>query len=50
MMDELGFPQYKYFGLLIGAVLIFIGFWLTTTVPEDAQPRAHRAAQPVTQE
>jgi hypothetical protein len=37
---HLGDPSYKYFGEMLGVILIFIGFWFATHVPDDApQPR-----------
>jgi hypothetical protein len=44
---RLGDPSYKYLGEMLGAILIFIGFWLATNVPEDAAPKQReRTAQP----
>ncbi|MDZ4766345.1 MAG: hypothetical protein SGI73_17525 [Chloroflexota bacterium] len=34
--DDLGVPDFKYFGILVGAILIFAGFLLATNVPDDA--------------
>lgn len=43
--DEIGIPEYKYFGILLGAILIFAGFLMATTVPDDADhPTPARAA------
>lgn len=36
---RLGDPSFKYFGEMAGAILIFVGFWLATNVPEDAPPK-----------
>lgn len=33
---RLGDPSYKYFAEMAGAILIFIGFWLATNMPDDA--------------
>jgi hypothetical protein len=36
---RLGDPSFKYFGEMAGAILIFVGYIMATTVPaEDAQP------------
>jgi hypothetical protein len=37
---RLGDPSFKYVGEMLGAILIFAGFWLATSVPDDApEPR-----------
>jgi hypothetical protein len=36
-------PELKYFGEMIGIVLIFVGFWMATNVPDEAP----QSAQPV---
>jgi len=33
---RLGNPSFKYVGEMLGAILIFIGFWLATNAPDDA--------------
>lgn len=33
---RLGDPSFKYLGEMGGAILIFLGYWITTNVPEDA--------------
>jgi hypothetical protein len=38
VMDELGFPGYKYISLLLGAILIFAGFILATKADEESPP------------
>ncbi len=38
---RLGDPSYKYIGEVLGAVLIFAGFWIATNVPEEDVPPAH---------
>jgi len=40
---RLELPELKYIGLLLGAILIFIGFLMATNTPEDA-PVSHRTA------
>ncbi|MCS7070757.1 MAG: hypothetical protein NZM00_04575 [Anaerolinea sp.] len=40
---RLGVPELKYAGELLGVVLIFIGFWLATNIPDDA-PATRRGA------
>lgn len=40
---RLGDPSFKYFGEMAGALLIFIGYWLATNVPDEVP--AHRAEQ-----
>lgn len=37
---RLGDPSFKYFGEMAGAILIFIGFWLATNVPEETPSKA----------
>jgi hypothetical protein len=32
---RLGDPSFKYIGEMLGAILIFWGFWLTTHVPDE---------------
>ncbi len=32
---RLGDPSFKYLGEMLGAILIFAGFWLATNVPDD---------------
>lgn len=39
---RLGDPSFKYVGELLGAVLIFAGFWIATNVPEEDAPPARR--------
>jgi hypothetical protein len=42
---RLGDPSFKYFGEMTGAILIFVGYLLTTNVPEDAKiPRRNHNA------
>ncbi|MBN8620561.1 MAG: hypothetical protein J0L63_16735 [Anaerolineae bacterium] len=44
---RLGDPSFKYIGELLGAVLIFWGFWLATHVPEE--DASHTPQKKVTQ-
>jgi hypothetical protein len=47
--DEIGIPEFKYFGILIGAILIFAGFLLATNLPDDAdKPIADSRPTPTT--
>jgi hypothetical protein len=39
----LGSPAFKYFGEMLGAILIFVGFLLATNIPDDV-PAAKREA------
>ncbi|MBC8100111.1 MAG: hypothetical protein H7Y11_11760 [Armatimonadetes bacterium] len=41
VLIRLGDPSYKYLGEMVGAILIFAGFWLATNAPESdvKQPR-----------
>lgn len=39
VFDELGIPGFKYFGILFGSILLFVGFLLATNVPDDAPAR-----------
>jgi hypothetical protein len=40
---RLGVPELKYFGEMLGVILIFVGFLLATNVPEDVQaPKQQR--------
>jgi hypothetical protein len=41
---SLGNPAYQYIGVMIGAILIFAGYWLATNVPEDARLPSHRTS------
>lgn len=41
---RLNLTELKYGGEMIGVILIFIGFWLTVNVPEDAKTPKHRKA------
>lgn len=43
---RLGDPSFKYLGEMAGAILIFIGFWLATTVPEEIKAARDRHANP----
>lgn len=44
---RLGDPSFKYTGELLGAILIFIGFWLASSrVDEEPAPKPARAGQP----
>jgi hypothetical protein len=40
---RLGDPSFKYLGEMLGAILIFAGFWLATNAPDD-QPEPKPAA------
>lgn len=40
---SLGNPAYQYIGVMIGAILIFAGFWIATSTPEES-PTPRRAA------
>jgi hypothetical protein len=39
---RLGDPSFKYAGEMLGAILIFIGFWLATNVPDDEPQKSKR--------
>jgi len=39
---RLGDPSFKYLGEMGGVILIFIGFWIATNVPEDAHIPKHK--------
>jgi hypothetical protein len=41
---RLGYPEFKYLGEMLGAILIFAGFWLATHTPDDV-PEPKTAAQ-----
>lgn len=43
---RLGDPSFKYFGEMGGALLIFIGFIITTNIPEDAKLPRSKAPTP----
>ena len=45
---HLGSPSYKYLGELLGAILIFAGFWLATNIPDEVPEIRHvpRSEQP----
>ncbi len=38
---RLGDPSFKYTGEMLGAILIFIGFWMATQIPDDESVPAH---------
>jgi len=44
---RLGVPELKYLGEMLGVILIFVGFWMTTNIPDaDETPRTRpRAAE-----
>ncbi len=44
---RLGDPSFKYIGEMLGAILIFWGFWLTTHVPDEEPTPAAQATQAV---
>lgn len=44
---RLGDPSFKYFGEMAGVILIFIGFWMATNMPDDEPSAQHRATQAV---
>ncbi|MCC6614723.1 MAG: hypothetical protein IT320_14685 [Anaerolineae bacterium] len=42
---RLGVPELKYLGEMLGVILIFAGFWMTTNIPEaDETPRTRPRA------
>lgn len=41
---RLGVPELKYAGELFGVVLIFVGFWLATNIPDEAPVAARRSS------
>lgn len=44
---HLGDPSYKYLGEMLGAILIFIGFLMTTRTPDELVPQARRPREAV---
>ena len=42
---RLGDPSFKYIGEMSGAILIFIGYWLATNVPEEIRTRKTQTAE-----
>jgi hypothetical protein len=42
---RLGDPSFKYIGEMLGAILIFAGFWIATHIPEEEQEKPAPAAQ-----
>ena len=42
---RLGDPSFKYIGEMLGAILIFIGFWIATNIPEEAHIPKHKRVQ-----
>jgi hypothetical protein len=42
---RLGDPSFKYIGEMLGAILIFAGFWIATHVPEEESERPARAVR-----
>jgi hypothetical protein len=36
---RLGNPSFKYIAEMLGAILIFVGFWLATNVPDEVETR-----------
>jgi hypothetical protein len=42
---RLGDPSFQYLGALLGAILIFVGFWIATNIPEEDLPAPRRAPQ-----
>ncbi len=47
-IDELGIPEYKYFGILFGAIFIFWGFLLATRADEESASPARAVNVPRT--
>ncbi len=46
VLITLGNPSFKYLGDMLGAILIFAGFWLATHIPEeDAEKPTHAVRQ-----
>lgn len=45
VLIRLGDPSFKYAGEMLGAILIFAGFWLATHVPEEEAEQPLPAAQ-----
>lgn len=43
---RLGDPSFKYLGEMLGAILIFAGFWIATNVPDEDAPVQQRVPQP----
>jgi hypothetical protein len=46
---RLGDPSYKYLTEMLGAVIIFAGFWVVTYLPDKPDEEELPAAQPATQ-
>lgn len=46
VMDELGVPTYKYFGILLGSIFIFAGFLIATRTDEEPRPAVATATAP----
>ncbi len=42
---RLGDPSFKYLGEVLGAILIFAGFWIATNIPEEDMPLSRPVAQ-----
>ncbi len=42
---RLGDPSFKYIGEMVGVIIIFWGFWLTTHVPEEEPSPVRKATQ-----
>ncbi len=42
---RLGDPSFKYIGEMLGAILIFAGFWIATNIPEEEADRPVRRTQ-----
>jgi hypothetical protein len=47
VLIRLGDPSFKYVGEMLGAILIFAGFWLATNVAEEDPAPARKATQAV---
>lgn len=47
---RLGDPSFKYMGEMLGAILIFIGFMITTNIPKDAKIPKHQRNNTVSTE
>lgn len=49
VLIRLGDPSYKYLGEMLGAIIIFMGFWIVTYLPEKNDDESLPAVQPVSQ-
>lgn len=43
VLIRLGDPSFKYIGEMLGAILIFAGFWIATHIPEEEAEKPPRA-------